>query len=175
MSDLNRDKAILDAIKQAYDYQFDSREKLDAKLNNFIAIIGTIATINIGIGFFVFDGIPPRNSFYLPLILSFIAEIALFAIAMIKALHGYAPMDLYHITGKPTQFIEKHKDLTEAHVIRVVAATMAEVTESNERVNLLKANTIRWIFRELILAIIVMLIFTILVVLALAIGMPIDP
>lgn len=175
MSDLNRDKAIFDVIKQAYDYQFDAREKLDAKLNNFMSIIGTIATISIGIGFFVFDGIPLTNSFYVYLVSSFIAEITLFAAALIKALHAYAPMDLYHTTGEPSKFIEKYKDLTETHVIREVGATMAEVTEANKRVNLLKTNAIQWIFRGLILAIVVMVVFAIILVLALAFGMPVDP
>jgi hypothetical protein len=94
---------------------------------------------------------------------------------MVKALQGYSPMDFYYAIGEPVQFIEKYKDLTEIHLIREVSATMAEVANLQKRINILKANTIRWIFWLLIPAIIFMGMFAILMILALGFGTPIDP
>lgn len=170
MSDRKRDRAIFDVVAKAYAFQLDYREKLDSKLNNFIAITATIATLNVGIGFFVFDKISTRNPFYPSLVLTFLVGIGLFVFAMYKGLRGYKPMKYRVFPEDPERIIEKYKKLTETHVVREVAASLAYATNWNKNVNVRKAETINWVFWLVIFGIVTMLCFTLFMVFALGIA-----
>lgn len=167
MSTLERDKAIFGIITKAYAFQFEFRKKLDSKLNNFIAITATIATLNAGIGFFVFDKIPNSNPFYLYLVLTFVAGMFTLVIAIVKGLLGYKPTKLTIYPEDPPRVIERYKELTETHVVREVSASMAYVTVLNYKINANKARTINWVFWLLTIGIIAIFVFTIVMVLAL--------
>jgi hypothetical protein len=69
MSTLDRDKQILDLVSKTYDFQFELREKLDSKLNNFVAITGTLSSISLAVALFVFERINLENPFYIPLLI----------------------------------------------------------------------------------------------------------
>lgn len=175
MSVRERDRAIFDVVAKAYAFQLDYREKLDSKLNNFIAITATIVTLNVGIGFFVLDKISASNPFYLHLILSLLVGMSFFIFAMYKGLRGYKPTKYRVFPEDSERIIEKYKKLTETHVVREVAASLAYATNWNKKVNARKAETINWVFWLVILGIVTMLAFTIFMVLALGVPPPIDP
>lgn len=172
---IERDKEILSQVAKAYDFQFDLREKLDGKLNNFIAITAAIATLNTGIGFFVFDKIATRNPFHLHLVLSFLIGMGFFVFAMLRGLLGYKPMSLTYYLEDSERFIKKYKKLTQTHVVREVAASLACATNLRKEVNARKAETINWVFWLVIFGFSSLLIFSIFMVIALGVPPPIDP
>lgn len=169
MSDQERDKEIFQVIARAYAFEWDQKERLDNKLNNFIAIAATVATLNMGVGFFVLERVSPKNTYYFPLVVTLLIGVGLFVFAIVISLRSYKPMK-YYITPKDSRkLIEKYKDLTKTHVIREVAATMAEVINLNREVNVRKADTLRCVFWLLILGVTAILIFTFFLVLALGV------
>ena len=170
-----RDKAIFDVVAKAYAFQFDYRERLDSKLNNFIIITATIATLNVGIGFFVFDKVSTGNPFYPYLILTFLFGLGFFVSALLRGLLGYKPKKYRVFPEDPERIIEKYKSLTETHLIRQSAASLARATNWNKEVNYKKVGTIHWVFRLVVLGIVTMLFFTILMVFALVVPPPVDP
>lgn len=175
MSNQERDKEIFNVIVKAYDFEFDQKERLDGKLNNFIAIIATIATLNVGIGFFVLDKISTGNPFYIHLISSLVVGVGLFVSSMVKALLAYKPMKYYVTPEDPKRIIEKYKDLTKTHIIREVGATIAEATNLNKAVNLRKVKALHWVFWLTIFGIVTLFVFTLFMVLALRVPAPVNP
>ena len=99
----------------------------------------------------------------------------MFGTALSIALQAYKP-SIYHITpSDPKRFIEKYANLTKTHVVRETAMTMAETVELNRKVNLEKVDALNWIFWLAILGIIAIIFFTIFMILALRVPLPIDP
>ncbi|HML02681.1 MAG TPA: hypothetical protein VK487_04825, partial [Candidatus Bathyarchaeia archaeon] len=86
-----RDKEISDLVIKTYQSQYDLREKLDNKLNNFVVITATIATLSIGIALFVFGKVTVSNPYYYYLVESFLTFLILFTAAIIVGLYGYKP------------------------------------------------------------------------------------
>ena len=175
MSTERRDKAILDVVRRAYLFQYELRQRLDGKLNNFVAISATIATLNSGITFFVLDNISTRNPFYVPLIVAFFIGTGFLVSALVKGLLGYKPTKYTVYPEDPERLIEKYKDFSKTQVVRVVAASLASATNANKEVNARKSRTINWVFYLIIFGILALLVFTAFMVLALRVPTPIDP
>ncbi len=170
-----RDKEIFEAIIRAYNFELEQKDKINTKLNNFISILGTIVTLNVGIGFFVLDMVSVQNPFFNHLIVTLFIGIVLFGTAISIALRAYKP-SIYHITpSDPKRFIEKYANLTKTHVVRETAMTMADIVELNRKVNLKKVEKLNQIFWLAILGIIAVIFFTIFMILALRVPLPIDP
>lgn len=162
-----RDKAILDVVIRAYEFQSSMRQRLDTKLNSFIAIISTIAALNSGIAFFVLDNIPLQNPFHLSLIFIFLSGTAFFVIGLVKGLMGYKPTYITIYPEDPERLIEDYQEKSKEEVIHTVVASLAEVTNANYLVNAKKSKTINWVFRFLIGGILIMFEFAVFMALAL--------
>ena len=175
MSAERRDEVILDVVRRTYSFQYELRERLDSKLNNFVAITATIATLNSGIAFFVLDKIPTRNPFYVPLIVSFFIGIGFLVGAVVKGLLGYKPTKYTMYPEDPERLIKEYKDFSKTQVVRVVAASLASAANSNKEVNARKARTINWVFYLIILGILTLLAFSVFMVVALGIPISVDP
>ena len=175
MSNNERDEAILDVVRRAYSFQYELRQRLDSKLNNFVAITATIATLNSGIAFFVLDKISWGNPYYFPLIASFFIGTGLLICALVKGLLGYKPTKYTTYPEDPERLIEEYKDFPKTQVVRVVAASLASATNANKEVNVRKSRTINWVFYLIILGILALLVFTVFMVIALRTPTPIDP
>lgn len=161
------DEAILEVIIRAYDFEWEQKERIDNKLNNFMTIGATIATLYMGIGFFVLEKISTQNLFYIYLVITLLIGTGLFVSGVVVSLLGYRPAK-YSVSPKDAEkIIEKYKNLTKTHVIREVAATLAEATNQNMEVNLRKTKVLKWVFRILIFGIITILVFTVFLILAL--------
>lgn len=174
MSTQERDKEIFEVIARAYAFEWEHKERLDNKLNNFIAIATTVATIYVGIGFFVLEKISTSNPYYFALVIILLIGVGSFIFAIVISLLGYKPMKYYVTPKNAKQLIEKYKTLTKTHVIREVAATMAEVINLNREINVLKADILRRVFWILIFGVTAILIFAILLVFALGVP-PVSP
>lgn len=170
-----RDKEIFEAIMRAYDFEVHQKDKLNEKLHNFISIGGTIATLNLGVGFFILDRISLENPFFPYLIVTLLAGVGLFAASILTALIAYKPTKYYIFLGDPKGFVEKYANLTKTHVVRESAMTMAEVVESNREVNLRKVERLNLIVLFIILGTIALVCFTVFTALALGVPPPIDP
>jgi hypothetical protein len=174
MSTLERDKQILDLIVKTYYFQFEFRERLDSKLNNFIAITGTISTLSIGVALFVLERVSTRNPYYIPLIFTFFAYLGLFVSATIIGLKGYKPTEFTWYPEDPERLIREYsKFSSETEVIRVVAASFASATNANKDMNNRKSRICNYVFWLLIFGVLAVVLFAIFMVLALSI--PIDP
>jgi len=161
------DEAILEVIIRAYDFEWEQKERIDNKLNNFMTVAATIATLYMGIGFFVLEKISFQNPFYVYLSITLLIGIGLFVLTVAISLLGYRPMK-YHMSPKDAEkIIEKYKDQTKTHVIREVGATLAEATKLNTEINLRKTKVLKWVFRIQIFGIVTILVFAIFLVLAL--------
>lgn len=171
MSSQQPDEAILEVIMRAYDFEWEQKERIDNKLNNFMIIAATIATLYMGIGFFVLEKISFQHPFYIYLAIILIVGTGSFVLAVMASLIGYRPMKYSMSPKDPEKIIKKYKNLTKTHVIRTVAATLAEATNQNMEVNLRKTKLFKWVFGFLIFGIITIFVFTILLVSALS-GMP---
>ena len=131
--------------------------------------------MNVGIGFFVLDMVSVQNPFFNWLIAALLTGVVLFGTALSIALKAYKP-STYHITpSDPKRFIEKYANLTKTHVVRETAMTMAETVELNRKVNLKKVDALNCIFWLAILGIIAIIFFTIFMILALRVPLPINP
>ena len=175
MSTKSRDEAILNVVKRAYSFQYELRGRLDSKLNNFVAITATIATLNSGIAFFVLDKISTRNPFYVPLVLTFFTATGFLVGALVKGLLGYKPTKYTTYPEDPERLIEEYKDFSETKVVRVVASSLALATNSNKEVNARKSRTINWVLYLIILGILALFAFSVITVIALRVPTPIDP
>jgi len=167
MSSQEPDEKIFEIIIRAYDFEWEQKERIDNKLNNFMIIAATIATLFMGIGFFVLERISAQNPFYIHLAVTLVAGTALFVLGVACSLLGYRPMKYSMSPKDPEKIIEKYKNLTKTHVTREVAATLAEATNLNMEVNLRKTRVFKWVFLILIFGITTILVFTIFLVLAL--------
>jgi hypothetical protein len=168
-SDNERDKEILDVVIRAYEFQSSMRQRLDTKLNSFIAIISTIAALNSGIAFFVLDNISPQNPFHLSLIFIFLGGTAYFIFGLVKGLMGYKPTYITIYPENPERLIEDYQEKSKEEVIQTVAASLAEVTNANYLFNAEKSRTINWVFYFLICGILIMFEFAVYMALALRI------
>jgi len=174
MSTLERDKQILDLIVKTYYFQFEFRERLDSKLNNFIAITGTISTLSIGVALFVLERVSTRNPYHIPLTVTFLVYLGLFVSAMIIGLKGYKPTEFTWYPEDPERLIRDYsKFSSETKVIRVVAASFASATNANKDMNDRKSRICNYVFRLLIFGVLAVVLFAIFMVLALSV--PIDP
>lgn len=108
MSNLARDKRILELVTRTYDFQCDLRERLDSKLNNFIGITGTVSTLSVGVGLFVFDKIKQDNPLYPYLAVTFLLFFAFFISAMVVGLTGYKPTELVIYPDDPEKIIQDY-------------------------------------------------------------------
>lgn len=169
-----RDKEIFDAILRAYDFEVDQKDKLNTKLQNIISLVGTIATLNLGVGYFILDKITMENPYYLHLISLLLLGVILFASAILLSLFTYRPRKYYIFLADPREFVEKYSNLTKTHVVRESAMTIADAVNLNRRVNLWKVRRLDLIFWFIILGIIALVCFTVFTALALGIP-PIDP
>lgn len=167
-----RDKEIFEAIMRAYDVEVHQKDKINAKLNNVIAIAGTIATLNIGIGFFILDRVSLENPFYFHLITTLLSGVGLFVAAILTALLAYRPTTYYMFPRDPQEFIRKYANLTKTHVVRETAMTMAEIVGLNREVNLRKVKRLTCVFLFTILGTIAVVFFAVFMVLALQIPPP---
>ncbi len=147
---------------------------MDSKLNNFVGIVGTIATLNIGIGFFILDKISIENPFFHLLTITLLAGLGLFGMAISIALLTYKPSTYYMTPKDPKRFIEDYANLTKAHIVRETAATMADITILNREANLQKIKRLNWVFWLVILGTIAVILFAVFTVLALGIPPPVD-
>jgi cytochrome bd-type quinol oxidase subunit 1 len=169
-----RDKEIADLIIRTYQSQYDLREKLDSKLNNFIGIIGTITTLSVGIALFVFDKIPPSNPYYWHLVITFFAYLFIFIGALVLALHSYKPAEYTWYPDDPVSLIKDYTKLpTENQVTRKIAGSYAKATNLNKLKNAQKSRTCNKVFWLFILGIGVIVIFSLFMILAL--GIPPTP
>ena len=175
LSTEKRDEAILDVVIRAFSFQYEMRQRLDSKLNNFVAITATITALNSGIAFFVLDEISTGNPFYLPLIFVFFIGTGFLVGALVKGLLGYKPTKYTIYPEDPKRLIEEYKDFSKTHVVRVVAASLASATNANEEVNAKKSRAINWVFYLIVFAIFAMLVFTVFMIFALGVPTPVDP
>jgi hypothetical protein len=169
-----RDKEVFEAILRAYNFELDQKDRLNEKLQNIISLVGTIATLNLGVGFFILDKITSDNLYYLHLIVLLLLGIISFAAAILTSLFTYKPTKYYVYLADPKRFIKKYSNLTKTHVVRESAMAMADVVELNRKVNLWKVGKLSLIFCFIVLGIVALVLFTIFTVLALGIP-PIDP
>jgi len=160
---------------RAYNFETNQKDKLNNKLNNFISIAGTIATLNIGVGFFVLDKVSASNPFFDLLIITLFLGVCLFGVAIFISLLAYKPSTYYITPRDPHQFVEKYANLTKTHVIREVAMTMADIVVLNRDVNLRKVNKLNFVFWFIILGTFAVIFFTLFMILALRVPLPIDP
>ena len=171
--ELERDKQILDIAAKTYAFQFDLRDKLDSKLNNFIAITSTVATLSIGLALFAFDKIGTSNYYFGYLVVSFGFYIGFFVFAMIIGLAGYKPTKLTWYPGDPEQMIRDYSHLpNETEVIHIVAASLAEAANKNMEGNARKSKMCQYVFWMFILGILAIVVFAAFMILALG-AMPI--
>jgi len=162
-----RDKEIFDVIAKAYDFVWEQKERIDSKLNNFISIATTVATLNMGVGFFVLERISVRNPYFNALVITLLAGVGFFVSSVIISLYEYRPMQ-YTATPKDSmRLIEEYMDLPRSDIIHKVAATMAKSTDQNMQTNLQKTRAMKYIYSILIFGILAVLAFTILMVVAL--------
>jgi hypothetical protein len=173
MSLLSRDKQILALVLRAYDFQIDLRERLDSKLNNFVAITGTVSTLSVGVALFVFERVKQDNPSFLPLIFTFSLFFGLLIAAMMIGLIGYRPTALTLYPEDPERAIAEYSNFpTETHVIRTVAASLAEVTRRNIELNNQKSRICQWVFYLLIIGAVIFVIFTLIMVFTLGYSSP---
>jgi len=175
LSELSQDELILDVVRRAYSFQYELRERLDGKLNNFVAITATIATLNSGIAFYVLDKIATSNPFYIPLAVVFFIGIGFLISALIKGLLGYKPTKYTMYPEDPERLIEDYEDFSKTEVIRTVAPSLALATNANKDVNTTKSRTINWVFYLTILGILMLVAFAVLTIFALGVPVPQDP
>jgi len=174
MSTLERDKQILDLIVRTYYFQFEFRERLDGKLNNFIAITGTISTLSMGVALFGLERVSTRNPCYIPLTVTVLVYRGLFVSAMIIGLKGYKPTKFTWYPEDPERLIKDYsKFSSEIEVIRVVAASFANATNANKDMNNRKSRICSYVFWLLIFGVLAVVLFAIFLVLAL--GIPVGP
>lgn len=165
MSNLARDKRILELVTRTYDFQCDLRERLDSKLNNFIGITGTVSTLSVGVGLFVFDKIKQDNPLYPYLAVTFLLFFAFFISAMVVGLTGYKPTELVIYPDDPEKIIQDYSKFpSETHVIRVVAASIAEATNKNKIQNKSKSKLCQWVFCLLVIGAFMFVIFAIIMI-----------
>ena len=131
--------------------------------------------MNVGIGFFVLDMVSVQNPFFNWLIATLLTGVVLFGAAISIALQAYKPSIYYITPSDPKRFIEKYANLTKTHVVRETAMTMAETVGLNRKVNLRKVDALNRIFWLAILGIVAIIFFTIFMILALRVPLPIDP
>ena len=162
-----RDKAIFEIIVKAYDFQFELKQRLENKLINFVTVIGTIAALYFGMGFFILQTISIGNPFYPYLIFTLVTGIALFVFAMVRALTAYRAKDFIMALADPKRIIDDYQDLTRDHVIRRIGATLAEATTQNLEVNKKIMDKLSWVFWLTILGVFTLLIYAIIMTLAL--------
>lgn len=161
---------------RAYDFEIYQKDRLNEKLHHFISLVGTIATLNLGVGFFILDKISMGNPFFLHLIASLISGVGLFAAAIFTALTTlYKPTKYYVFLSDPKGFIKKYAKLTKTHVVRESTMTMADVVELNREVNLQKVKMLDLIVLFVIFGTVALVFFTVFTAFALAIPPPIDP
>jgi hypothetical protein len=165
---LERDKQILDIVAKTYAFQFDLRDKLDNKLNNFIAITATVATLSIGLALFVFDKIPLSNLYFWHLVTSFGIYLGFFVLAMVVGLTGYKPTAITWYPGDPEQLIQDYCNLqNEMEVVHIVAASFAEAANKNMERNARKSKMCNYVFWMFILGILTIVVFAAFMIVAL--------
>lgn len=169
-----RDKEVFEGILRAYNFEVDQKDNLNEKLQNIISLVGTIATLNLGVGFFILEQITFGNPYYLLLIALLVLGVIFFAGAILISLFTYRPTKYYIFLANPRGFVEKYANLTKTHVVRESAMTMADIVDLNRQVNLWKVRRLGLIFWFIIFGIIALVFFTIFTALALGIP-PIDP
>jgi hypothetical protein len=168
MSCPERDKQILDLVIRTYDFQFELRKELDSKLNNFIVVTGTLSTISLGVALFSFERVTTVNPYYLPMLVTFFVFFGLFITAMVLGLAGYKPTDLTLYPEDPQRAIQKYSTFSnEIEVVRVVAASLAEASNLNKKMNNLKSEMCKYIFWLLIGGAIAFIMFAIFILLGL--------
>ena len=145
---------------------------MDAKLNNFITLAGTIATLNVGIGFFVLDRISTTNPFFIPLILALLAGVFLFVSTIFMGLNAYKPSYYFMTPKDPKRYIEEYADLTKTHVLRETAMTMADVVSLNRKRNFRKVRSLTCLFWFIIFGTLAIVFFAVFMVLALWVPPP---
>jgi len=174
MASLKRDKQILDLIVKTYNFQFELRERLDSKLNNFVAITGTLSSISLAVALFIFERVTIGNPFYLPLVIAFFVFFGCFIAAMIVGLTGYKPTKFTLYPEDTERIIEDYSKLSnELAVIRVVAASFAEAANSNKELNNRKSKICNFVFCLLVVGAVVFIMFAVFMILGLSV--PIDP
>lgn len=148
---------------------------MNGKLYNFASIAGTIAALNLGVGFFILDKTSMENPFFPYLIATLISGVVLFSTGILTALTAYKPTEYYIFLKNPEEFIKKYSNLTKTHVVRESAMTMAEIIEFNREVNLRKVKRLNLIVLLIILGTVAFMCFTVLTAFALGVPPPIDP
>jgi len=173
-SEEQRDKEIFEVIAKAYDFEWEQKERIDSKLNNLISIAMTVATLNMGVGFFVLERVTIRNPYFNLLVGTLFASVGLFVSGVIISLYGYGPRP-YTATPKDSmRLVEECMGLQKIEVIHKVAATMAKSTDQNRQTNLRKTKIMKYAYIVLILGVLAIMIFTVFMVLALSVPPTID-
>lgn len=170
-----RDREIFEAILRAYNFEVEQKDKLNKKLQNIISLCGTIATLNLGVGYFILDKISLQNPFFTYLIVIFVLGVIFFAAAILTALFTYRPTNYFIFLANPRGFVEKYSNLSKTHVVRESATTMAEIVDLNRQVNLQKVGRLNLIFLFIILGVIALVVFTFCTALALGVPPLTDP
>jgi len=165
-----KDKEIFDVIAKAYEFVWEQKERIDSKLNNLISIATTVATLNMGVGFFVLERVSVRNPYFNALVTTLFVSVGFFVSSVILSLRAYRPMQYIATPKDSTRLIEEYMNLSRIDIIHKVAATMAKSTDQNMQTNLQKTKDMRYVFFILILGILAMLVFTVLMVAALSVS-----
>jgi len=167
-----RDREIFDVIAKAYEFEWEQKERIDSKLNNLISIATTVATLNMGVGFFVLERVSVKNLYFIALVITLFASVGLFVFSVILSLYGYRPMPYIATPKDSTKFIKDYQDLSKTDIIHTVAATMAKSTDQNRQTNLQKTKAMKYVHLVLILGALAILVFTVIMVFALTVPPP---
>jgi hypothetical protein len=165
-----RDKEIADLTIRTYVSQWDLRDKLDNKLNNFITIAGTVTTLSIGIALFVFERIPSSNYYYAALVGTFVIYLLFFVSALVIGLTGYKPTEYTWYPNDSVKLIEDYRRFpTERQVVRKEAGSYAKAANLNRQINSKKSQTCNTMYNLLILGVVILTLFSIFMMLALGV------
>lgn len=162
-----RDREISNVIARAYEFEWKQKERIDSKLYNLITITTTVATLNVGVGFFVLEKVSVRNPYFNALVITLLTSVSLFVFSIILSLYGYKPKPYVATPKDSMRLIEEYIDLSKIDVIHKVAATMAKSTDQNRQTNLQKTNAMKYAYFTLIVGVMAILAFTVLMILAL--------
>lgn len=137
-----RDKLIYDVVLDRYHEEQKTTTDLDSKAGNVTSIAGLLATLIAAV-----VGYLPKGNYQL----LFVIPIVLLIICAIQGL--FALWVKTYQTIEPQKFINKYKDKTADKTLRHFIATISSNTVENSKVNLRRADQIKWAFVLLILSI----------------------
>jgi hypothetical protein len=161
------DELRFNVVSETYSREMTRTDGLDAKISNAIGTSGTLMTLFLGLGTFMLDKISKTNQFLPFLQATLILGLGLFTLGLFLLLTAYR-LKKYRVDPNPQAIIEKFGNDEYSTLLLQLTSNMADGTTSNRKLNNNKARTLTKGFYLLLLAILVVLAFGVLLVMAIS-------